>query len=122
MADPATRPHPRIRAAESLAVAVPLVVVVFASTYLAMAGVDAANVSQPLDHVGSVYVTVTVPATVGFGDVVAQTRPARIVVTVQMLADLVLIGLTARLLVGAARYRVAQHHGASQQPPGARPP
>lgn len=111
-------PHPRIRAGEAVAVALPLVVIVFASAYLSMAGVDPANFSQPLDHVGALYFTVTVLGTVGFGDIVAVTAPARIAVTVQMLIDLVLIGLIARLLFGAARYRAAQQSGAGEPPPG----
>ena len=47
-------------------------------------------------------VTVTVLATVGFGDITAKTDPARLVVTIQMVADLILIAVVVRLILGAA--------------------
>jgi hypothetical protein len=40
-------------------------------------------------------------ATVGFGDITAKTEAARLVVTGQMIVDLIIIGLGARVIVGA---------------------
>ena len=40
-------------------------------------------------------------ATVGFGDITAKTEVARLVVTVQMMIDLVILGLGARVILGA---------------------
>jgi voltage-gated potassium channel len=40
-------------------------------------------------------------ATVGFGDITAKTEAARLVVTGQMITDLVIIGLGIRNIVGA---------------------
>lgn len=37
----------------------------------------------------------------GFGDVTAKTETARLVVTGQMIADLVILGLGIRIIVGA---------------------
>ncbi len=45
----------------------------------------------------------TVFSTVGFGDIVARSDVARLVVIVQMLGDLALLGAGARLLLGAVR-------------------
>lgn len=44
-------------------------------------------------------------ATVGFGDIAAVTQTAKILVTIQMLADLVLFGLVAEVLFDAAQRR-----------------
>jgi hypothetical protein len=47
------------------------------------------------------YYTVTVFSTVGFGDITAKTELARTLVTVQMLVNLVVIGLVAKVIFGA---------------------
>jgi hypothetical protein len=44
---------------------------------------------------------VTVFAAVGFGDITAKTETARLVVTGQMIADLVIIGIGAKVILGA---------------------
>ena len=51
-----------------------------------MAALSAGNFSQPLNHTDALYFTVTVFATVGFGDITATTEAARLVVTGQMIA------------------------------------
>lgn len=42
-------------------------------------------------------------STVGFGDITAKTQAARLVVTGQMIADLVVLGLAIKVIVGAVR-------------------
>ncbi len=42
-------------------------------------------------------------STVGFGDITPETDLARILVSVQMLLDLVVIGAVVRLLLNAAK-------------------
>jgi putative Mn2+ efflux pump MntP len=49
------------------------------------------------------YFTVTVFATVGFGDIVATTQGARVVVMGQMVSGIVIIGLGARIIVDAVK-------------------
>jgi voltage-gated potassium channel len=98
--------HPEVRAVETLALAVPLLIIVFAFTYLSLSHAHASNFSEPLDHVGAVYFTVTVISTVGFGDIVARTDVARILVCVQILLDLGLLVGIARAVVFAARVGV----------------
>lgn len=96
-------PYPRMRAIEVVATVVPLFVVVFSITYLAMSNSDPATFNMHLDHVRAVYFTVVVFSTVGFGDIVAKTDAARLLVTVQIVLDLVLIGVVARLILGAVQ-------------------
>jgi len=102
--------HPELRAAEALAVAVPVLIIVFAFTYLSVSEANPATFSQPLDRISAVYFTVTVISTVGFGDIVAKTDGARLLVTIQILLDLVLVVGIARTVVLAARIGVQRRH------------
>jgi voltage-gated potassium channel len=95
--------HPTLRAIEALAVAIPVFLLLFASTYILIADNEPAAFTEPLGKTPALYFTVTVFATVGFGDIVPKSEAARIVTTVQMLADLVVVGLVVRVLLGAAR-------------------
>ena len=47
------------------------------------------------------YFTVTVFATVGFGDINATSQTARVLVMVQMILDLIVLGLGIRIFAGA---------------------
>jgi voltage-gated potassium channel len=94
---------PGLRALEGLATNIPLFLLLFASTYVVMAKISPGNFSQPLTHTDALYFTVTVFATVGFGDITAKTEAARLVVTGQMITDLIIIGLGVRVIVGAVR-------------------
>jgi hypothetical protein len=82
---------------------IPFYLVLFASTYFLMQRSSATNFTQPLTRTDSLYFTVTVFATVGFGDITAKSETARIVLAVQMLADLALLGAGVRVLLGAVR-------------------
>ena len=92
---------PALRAIEALATSVPLFLLLFASAYVVMATISASNFGEPLTHTDGLYFTVTVFSTVGFGDITAKTEAARLVVTSQMIADLLIIGLGLRVIVGA---------------------
>ena len=94
---------PMLRAVHALAVTIPFFLVVFAALYLSLAQGTAEHFSEPLDHTGALYLTITVFSTVGFGDITPESELARIVVSIQMLVDLVVIGLVVRLLSTAAK-------------------
>ena len=94
-------PFPRLRAAGALATSVPLFFGVFASTYFVMENAQPGSFNESLSKLDSAYFTVTVFATVGFGDIVPVSEVARAVTTVQMLGDLVIVGLVARVLFNA---------------------
>jgi voltage-gated potassium channel len=96
--------QPAVRAIEALATTVPLFLLLFAATYHLMSQANPSNFSMPgLTRSDSLYFTVTVFATVGFGDIVPATPAARLVVTAQMILNLIVLGLGVRLLVGAAQ-------------------
>lgn len=84
-------PYPRIRAIGTLATSVPLFLVVFAATYYLMEQAQAESFSRPLTGLDVAYFTVTVFATVGSGDITPVPAAARVVTTVQMLSDLVIV-------------------------------
>jgi voltage-gated potassium channel len=94
-------PFPGLRAVEALATSVPLFLLLFASTYVVMAAMSAGNFGGRLTHTDGLYFTITVFSTVGFGDITAKTQAARLVVTGQMIADLVILGLAVKIIVGA---------------------
>jgi voltage-gated potassium channel len=96
-------PFPGLRAIESLATSVPLFLLLFASTYVVLAALSAANFGGHLSHTDGLYFTVTVFSTVGFGDITAKTETARLVVTGQMIADLIILGLAIKVVVGAVQ-------------------
>jgi len=96
-------PFPGLRAIEALATSVPLFLALFASSYFVMARLSPGSFSAPLTRTDALYFTVTVFSTVGFGDITAKTETARLVVTGQMIADLVILGLAIKAIVGAVR-------------------
>ena len=95
--------YPGLRAVEALALILPLFLLLFASTYFVMERASAASFTQPLTRTDALYFTVTVFSTVGFGDITAKSEAARVVLIVQMLADLALLGAGIRVLVGAVQ-------------------
>ena len=109
--------YPVLRAVEVLGLVVPLYLLIFARIYLANSLGDPTSFTQPLDKVTALYFTVTVFATVGFGDIVAQTNGMRLLVTVQMLLNLVVFGAVIRLVTAAARRGVARRGALAQLDP-----
>jgi hypothetical protein len=94
---------PGLRAIQALGVTIPLFLVVFAVVYLSMSQSATTHFSEPLDHTGALYLVITVFSTVGFGDITPESSGARILISVQMLLDLIVIGAVVRLLVSAAK-------------------
>lgn len=97
--------YPGLRAVEAVAVSIPLLIALFASAYVVTSNSDNASFTEPLTKPDGVYFAVTVLATVGFGDIAPRSEAARYIVTMQMVVDLVLIGVIAKVLFGAAQER-----------------
>jgi voltage-gated potassium channel len=96
--------HPAVRAIQALMVIGPLFLFLFAATYFVMYRADAHNFNvSELTRTDALYFTVTTFATVGFGDIVATSEAARVLVTVQMILDLILIGAVVRIFVSAVQ-------------------
>lgn len=95
--------HPGLRAIEALGATVPMFVLVFASTYLLLSSGQPRAFTEALSHTDALYFTMTVFSTVGFGDIAPQSDAARMVVTAQMVGNLIVLGALARVVVGAVR-------------------
>ena len=95
-------PHSAVRAIEALAITVPVFLLLFAATYVMMeqSNPDSFNVDS-LTRTDSLYFTVTVFATVGFGDITATSQTARVVVIAQMILNLLVLGLVVKVFLGA---------------------
>ncbi|MCX5013009.1 potassium channel family protein [Streptomyces sp. NBC_00555] len=98
--------YPRLRAIEVLATAVPLFLVLFSATYYLLAGGVPGSFSESLNRTDALYFTVTVFATVGFGDIVPTTGVGRVLTTLQMVSDLIVVGVIAKVLFGAVQIGV----------------
>ena len=94
---------PGLRALQALFVALPLFLVLFATTYYAMSQADAADFTAPLSRTDALYFTVTIFSTVGFGDISARAESARLVVTAQMILDLIILGVGAKIILGTVQ-------------------
>ena len=95
--------YPALHAVEALATSVPFFLLIFASTYVALANLVPASFGEHITHTDGIYFTVTVFSTVGFGDITAKTETARLVVTLQMLTDLIIYGLVIKVFMRAVR-------------------
>jgi voltage-gated potassium channel len=95
--------YPVLRAVGALATSVPLFLLLFAGTYFVMGTISAGTFSQPMTRTDALYFTVTVFSTVGFGDITAVTEAARVLVTGQMIAGIVILGLGVRIIVDAVK-------------------
>ncbi len=109
---------PGAQAVLALSVTIPLFLFLFAATYYLLSKNHPSNFSESdMTRVDALYFTVTVFATVGFGDITAQAQSTRVLVTVQMILDLLVIGAVVRVFfmaVESARKRALE---VEQQPP-----
>jgi voltage-gated potassium channel len=96
-------PYPRARAVAALTTTMTVFVVLFSTVYLLMSRSDPDSFSEPLSRLDAAYFTITVFSTVGFGDIAPLLPAARAATTAQMLGDVVLVGIVARLVIGAMR-------------------
>jgi hypothetical protein len=96
-------PHPYVTGGEALVEVLAVFIAVFAMIHLAIADATSGAYTEPLDRVAAVYFSVTVLTTVGFGDIAPVSSGARIATTIQMIVDLFLLAVAARVILGVAR-------------------
>jgi voltage-gated potassium channel len=95
--------YPTLQGVEALALAVPLFLLVFANVYFLLALNQPGSFTAPLTRTDALYFTVTVFATVGFGDIAPVSQTARILVTGQMIGNLLVIGVAIRVIMLAVQ-------------------
>ncbi|MFI1152125.1 potassium channel family protein [Streptomyces sp. NPDC020817] len=96
-------PQPGLKAMETMAITVPLFVLLFAAACFLMEHSSSGSFSEPLSRTDALYFSMTVFSTVGFGDVTARSEPARVLTTGQITLNLLLLGVAARLLANAVK-------------------
>ncbi|MGZ4522020.1 MAG: potassium channel family protein [Mycobacteriaceae bacterium] len=100
--------YPQVRALEGLLTTFPIFVLLFSTTYFVMDEYSRGSFSQAMTRLDALYFTVTVFSTVGFGDITALSASARIITTVQMVLDLVLVGLVVRVFYQSVQSGLAR--------------
>jgi voltage-gated potassium channel len=95
--------YPFVRAAQALAIIAPAFLLLFAANYFIMAERDPTTFTQHLTRTDALYFTVTTFSTVGYGDITPVGDYSRLVVTVQMILDLLILGLGIRILIDAVQ-------------------
>jgi hypothetical protein len=104
---------PRLRAIQAVAVGLPLLLLLFASAYVVIAHNAPGSFTESITRTDALYFTVTVFATVGFGDIAPSSEIARIVTMLQMIMDLIAIGVIAKIVLGAVQVAVRRRDRAT---------
>ncbi len=94
---------PSVKAVETLSLLIPLVVFWFAATYFAQSAASPGSFDEQLDHVGAVYFAMTTITTIGYGDIAPVSDTARMMVMMQMVTNVLVVGLAVRLTMSAVR-------------------
>jgi hypothetical protein len=97
--------YPALRAFELITAVVTLAIIVFASVYVVVSDGDQTAFSEPLGRTSALYFSMTTATTIGYGDIHAQSDVGRIIVMVQMIVNVAIIGVAAKLIAQAARRR-----------------
>ena len=98
-----TAPVPQLKAVEALVIVLVKFICLFSGTYLAMSHVDSGAFSATLTHTSSLYFTIVTFGTVGYGDLVAQSDVARMLVSAQIVIDFIFIAALVRVFVTVAQ-------------------
>jgi len=92
---------PRLRTVRAVVIGVSTLLVIFASTYCVISNSRPESFTEPLSKTDALYFTITVFATVGFGDIAPRSDLARIITMVQMIVGLITFGLLAKIVFAA---------------------
>lgn len=96
---------PTLTAIEALVLVYSTFLIQFSVLYVALSATDPSAFDEPLNRMAGLYLSITILSTVGFGDISANSDLARLVVSVQMIADLVLIATAVRVLTAPLKGR-----------------
>ncbi len=98
-------PFPAWQGVQALALILPLFLLLFADVYYVLGHSRPGAFGSALSRTDALYFTVTVFATVGFGDITPVSAAARVLVTLQMVADLIVLSVVLRVIVTAVQQR-----------------
>lgn len=114
-----TSDRPTLDAAAAIALFSTVLIIGFASMYYVIATHRSGQIDGIETKIDALYFTVTTAATVGFGDITADGQFARLLVTVNMVFNIVALGATVRLVSWAARQRLDEGAGIARGGPDA---
>lgn len=115
--------HPGIRGVEALSLTVPLFLLLFSAAYYLIGRSSPSNFNQRLSRTDALYFTVTTFSTVGYGDITATSEGSRLLVTFQIMTDLVVLGFGVKVVFGAVeRGRSRVDSGGPSPPPASDSP
>jgi voltage-gated potassium channel len=77
--------------------------VLFAMMHFLIDAYAAGSYTQSMTRLDALYFVTTTLATVGFGDIAPVSELARLLTMLQMIGGLVLLGIVAKVLLGAAQ-------------------
>lgn len=97
---------PALRAVEALSISFTMLLVTAAAIYLAISARNVDAFTEPLEHVDALYLSMMTMTTVGFGDIGALSRGARISVMVQLVVNVAVLGVSVRVVLNRARQGV----------------
>lgn len=97
-------PLPTLRALETLAFTLPVFLVLFASVYVLLDAGRPGQFNEPLSRTDALYFVVVVFSTVGFGDITPVSEVARVLTMLQIVCDLLLLGVLLRAMVVAVQH------------------
>ena len=100
-----TSDQPVLLAAQSLAITLTLLIVSFSSIYFVLGAEHEGQINGVHTKIDALYFTITILSTVGFGDVTATGQGARVLVSIQMIVNLVFLAVAIRVLSSALEQR-----------------
>lgn len=106
---------PALQAVEALILALFLFLTLFATIYGELSQYTPGAFNTHMDRNTALYFTITTFGTVGFGDVAPVLGGARMLVSLQILIDLVFVGLVVKVLAQASQ-SVFTHPGGDVAP------
>lgn len=112
--------RPGLIAAESLILSAGLFIAIFSGIYVLIEGDSPGSFSEPIDHFTAAYFTLTVLATVGFGDITASSDTARLIVMMQMALGLGFLAVIIKVFTGAAQRAMKSRDDRHENREGAR--
>jgi hypothetical protein len=104
--------YPIEAALEAVGLVFGMFICLFAMLYVSISVGDPDAFSEVITKAGGIYFTVTVLATVGFGDITPATDTARLIVTLQMVIGMTLIGAAIKAFSFSAKAGVTARHPA----------
>lgn len=97
-------PTPAAQAIEALAIIVPIYLLAFSLGYYMLSDNNPHQFNEQLSRMSSLYFTLSVFATVGFGDITASVDASRAMVSIQMVLNLIVVGVGIKVILGAVKW------------------